>query len=262
MITASGTWNTIAGDRSPGGGEKGTSVLLPLRPASYAPRVLIAAGNSAAAQQSAEMIDLSAATPAWTSLPDLNVARPEQCTACLLPDGTVFIAGGVPGSPGPAEIFDPENPAQGWMRCADMSHIRGYHSSNILLADGSVLMGGDPSVGGTPTPHERYFPGYFSQPRPVIAGAPATVAHGAAFQVMTPNATSVGEVVLIRPGAVTHGWNQSQRFVGCAITGTAPGSVDVLAPPDGNVAPPGHYLLFIVDGARVPSIGRWIRVTP
>jgi FtsP/CotA-like multicopper oxidase with cupredoxin domain len=256
------TWNTIAGDRSPGGGEKGTSVLLPLRAPAYAPRVLIATGNSPAAQHSAEMIDLSAAAPAWTALPDLNVDRPEQCTACLLPDGKVFLAGGVPGAPGPAELFDPDNPQAGWLRCADMKHVRGYHSSNILLADGSVLMGGDPSGAGGPTPHERYFPGYFSQPRPVIAGAPATVAHGAAFQVQTPNATSIGEAVLIRPGAVTHGWNQSQRFVGCAITGTAAGSVDVLAPPDGNVAPPGHYLLFIVDAARVPSIGRWIRVTP
>lgn len=255
-------WSTIAGDRSPGGGEKGTSVFLPLRPPTYAPRVLIAAGNSLPAQQTAEMIDLSTAVPAWTALPNLNVTRPEQCTACLLPDGKVFIAGGVPGAPGPAEILDPENPNAGWLRCADMKHIRGYHSSNILLADGSVLMGGDPSAGGNPTPHERYFPGYFSQPRPIITAAPVMVAHGAAFTVQTPNATSIAEVVLIRPGAVTHGWNQSQRFVGCAITGTAAGSVDVLAPPDGNVAPPGYYLLFIVDGARVPSVGRWIHVTP
>ena len=255
-------WNTIAGDRSPGGGEKGTSVLLPLRPPTYAPRILIAAGNSPTAQQTTEIIDLSAVVPAWTALPNLNVARSEQCTTCLLPDGKVFIAGGVPGAPGPAEILDPENPNAGWLRCADMKYIRGYHSSNILLADGSVLMGGDPSAGGSPTPHERYFPGYFSQPRPLITGTPAAVAHGAAFTVQTPNATSIAEVVLIRPGAVTHGWNQSQRFVGCAITGTAGGSVDVLAPPDGNVAPPGHYLLFIVDGARIPSVGRWIRVTP
>jgi plastocyanin len=258
------TWTTIAGDRSPGGGETGTSVLLPLRPPNYAPRVLIAAGRPLAAQQSAEMIDLSAPVPAWTALPNLNQARPEQCTACLLPDGKVFIAGGVPGAPGAAEIFDPDDPAAGWLRCADMNHIRGYHSSNILLADGSVLMGGDSGGGGDGgnTPNDRYFPGYFSQPRPAITAAPATVAHGAPFTIQTPNATSIAEVVMIRPGAVTHGWNQTQRFVGCVITGTAAGSVDVLAPPDGNVAPPGHYLLFIIDGARVPSVGNWIRLTP
>src|SRR6266536_1606334 len=100
------------------------------------------------------------------------------------------------------------------------------------------------------------------QRRPTITAAPATIAHGAPFTIQTPNATSIAEVALIRPGAVTHGWNQTQRFVGCVITGTAAGSVDILTPPDGNVAPPGYYLLFIVDGARVPSVGNWIRVTP
>jgi len=67
-------------------------------------------------------------------------------------------------------------------------------------------------------------------------------------------------VILIRPGAVTHGFNQSQRFVGCTVTGAAGNTVTADAPPDGTVAPPGFYLLFIVDGSRVPSVGRWIRV--
>jgi hypothetical protein len=35
----------------------------------YAPRVLIAAGRPPAAQQSAEMIDLSAPVPAWNACP-------------------------------------------------------------------------------------------------------------------------------------------------------------------------------------------------
>jgi plastocyanin len=259
------SWTTIAGDRSPGGGEKGTSVLLPLRhDQNYAPHVLIAAGNTAAAEQSSEMIDLSAAVPAWTALPDLNEARPEQCTACLLPDSKVLIAGGVVGSPGPAEILDSKDPTAGWLRCGEMKYIRGYHSSNILLADGSVLMGGDSNGGGDGgnMPHERYFPTYFGQPRPAITGAPATVGHGVPLAIQTAEATSIAEVVMIKPGAVTHGWNQSQRLVTCEITGNAGGSVDVMTPPDGNVAPPGHYLLFIVDGARIPSLGRWIRLTP
>jgi len=66
---------------------------------------------------------------------------------------------------------------------------------------------------------------------------------------------------LLRPGAVTHGWNMSQRFVGCAVTGGGAASLQVDAPPDGNVASPGDYLLFIVNGGRVPSEGRWIRLT-
>jgi hypothetical protein len=78
----------------------------------------------------------------------------------------------------------------------------------------------------------------------------------------TPNAPAITEVVLIRPGAVTHGFNMSQRFIGCEITGGGATSVTAQSPPDGNVAPPGWYLLFIVDSARIPSTGAWIRLSP
>ena len=40
---------------------------------------------------------------------------------------------------GPAEIFDPRNPAAGWSQTVPTAHPRGYHSSAILLTDGSVL---------------------------------------------------------------------------------------------------------------------------
>jgi hypothetical protein len=53
----------------------------------------------------------------------------------------------------------------------------------------------------------------------------------------------------------------SQRFIGCEFTGAGAGALDVNAPPDGTIAPPGYYLLFIVDGNRVPSVGQWIRLT-
>jgi FtsP/CotA-like multicopper oxidase with cupredoxin domain len=254
-------WPTIAGNRSTGG-EKGTSVLLPLLPPNYEPRILIAGGNLAPAQQTAELMDLSAAVPAWTSLPNMNFPRPEQFTAVLLPDGTVMIAGGVftEADGGPTEIFDPNDAAAGWRLCPSMKCKRGYHSSNILLPDGSVLMGGDPAGGGGPTPHERYYPWYFTRPRPVITNSPATVNYGATFNVQTPDPSAITQVLLIRPGAVTHGFNMSQRCVGCEIPGLTGGSVRVKAPPDGNIAPPGHYLLFIINASRVPSEARWIRL--
>ena len=141
-----------------------------------------------------------------------------------------------------------------------MAHPRGYHSSAILLTDGSVLMGGDPpDATGQPTPHERFFPGYCFLPRPTIASAPATIGYGATVAVNTPDAPTIGEVVLMRPGAVTHGFNQTQRYVGCTFTPTA-GALTVTAPPDGNVAPPGFYMLFIVNGGGVPSVAHWIRL--
>ncbi|HZB44804.1 MAG TPA: galactose oxidase early set domain-containing protein, partial [Pyrinomonadaceae bacterium] len=156
------------------------------------------------------------------------------------------------------ETFDPEDPAAGFQAGPSMQHVRGYHSAALLLADGSVLVGGDP--GGDFTPHERYLPPYFFAARPTITGSPANIAYGAGFTVDTPEAVDIAEVVLMRPGAVTHAFNMSQRQVGCVIVSAAGNSVQATAPPDGNVAPPGYYLLFVVNGDRVPSEGVWLRL--
>lgn len=258
------SFTTIGGNRSTGG-EKGTSVMLILRPPDYKPIVIIAGGDTPTTEKTAERIDLSDPIPAWTSLPDLNVARPLQFTGVLLPDGRVFITGGVSGGPdgGPCEIYDPQNPADGWQLGPNMTYQRGYHSSMILLADGSVLAGGDPTAAdGNPTNHERYYPDYFTAPRPTIANAPATINYGAPFTIDTPQAATINEVILLRPGAVTHGFNMSQRGIECVISGAGAGTVDVQAPPNANLAPPGWHLLFILDGSRVPSVGRWIRLSP
>lgn len=260
---AAESFTTIHGDRSTGG-EKGTSILLMMRPPDYKPIVYIIGGNTAATQKTAEMIDLSAPAPVWSALPDLNVPRAQQFTATLLPDGRVFIAGGVSGGAdgGVSEIFDPRNPGAGWGMGPAMKYVRTYHSSFILLTDGSVLGGGDPMAAGVPTPHERFFPEYFDMLRPVISSAPATLNYGGAFTINTPNAADIAEVVLLRAGAVTHGFNMSQRGLELVISGVGAGAVTVEAPPQANLAPPGWYLLFILNSSRVPSLGRWVRVTP
>ena len=65
----------------------------------------------------------------------------------------------------------------------------------------------------------------------------------------------------MRPGAVAHGFNKSQRYVGCAITGATATTLSATALLDGNVLPPGYHLLFLVDHDRSPSLGAWIRLT-
>ena len=248
----------------------GTAVLLALRPPDYASRVLIAGGTSQGANwtaeetdplASAEWIDLSVVAASWQALPDMNVAR-RHVNSVLLPDGRVLILGGVelPPDGGPIEIFDPENPMSGFQLGPNMKYPRGYHSAVILLPDGSVIMGGDPN--GGVTPNERYLPSYFFKPRPQITVSPAVVAHGAGFSVDTFTPDVIAEVVLMSAGAVTHGFNQNQRYVGCAITGKTATAIHVTAPANGSIAPPGYYLLFIVDHDRVPSEGKWIRLTP
>lgn len=239
----------------------GTAVLLPLHPPNYEPRVMILGGSAVDARQTAEWIDLSVASPAWQALPNLNMAR-DKVNSVLLPDGRVIVAGGIETLPdgGPVEIFDPEDPASGFLIGPNMKHRRAYHSAAILLPDGSVIMGGDPN-GGT-TPNERYRPSYFFKPRPSITTSPATIAHGAPFSVETATPGAIAEVVLMRAGAVTHGFNQNQRYVGCMISGTSATAVNSTAPPSGTIAPPGYYLLFLVNTDRIPSEGRWIRLTP
>lgn len=214
----------------------GTAVLLPLKPPHYEPRIMNLGGSAADAQQTAEWIDLSVVTPVWQALPNLNVTR-DKVNAVLLPDGRVLVAGGIETLPdgGPAEIFDPEDPTSGFQLGPNMKHVRGYHSAALLLPDGSVLMGGDPNGGNTP--HERYLPAYFFKSRPAIGAAPSSIAYGAAFAVQTPTPAAIAEVVLMRPGAVTHGVNQNQRYVGCSIAGRTATQVQVTAPPDGRDDP-------------------------
>jgi len=257
-------WNfSIGVDR--GVNMDGTAVLLPLEPPDYRPRVLVAGGAPPVAQPSAEWIDLSAPSPAWTALPNLNVPR-DKLNSVILPDGRIFVAGGTPYSitdGGPAEIFDPEDPASGWQIGPSMKHPRRYHSAAILLADGSILMGGDTDGGrdGANLPNERYCPSYFYKTRPAIIAAPASVTFGTTFNVSADKPAAIAKAVLMRPGAVTHAFNQAQRYVGCAVAGASATDVQIVAPPNGNLAPPGWYLLFLVDHDRIPSTGVWIRLT-
>ena len=36
--------------------------------------------------------------------------------------------------------------------------------------------------------------------------------------------------------------------------------MQVIAPPDGNHAPPGYYMLFVVDSNGVPSMGEFVQI--
>jgi len=71
----------------------GTSVLLPLTPAnSYKPRVMIFGGGNPSTATT-EIIDLSAATPAWQYGPNMSQPR-IQMNATILPSGKVLLTGG------------------------------------------------------------------------------------------------------------------------------------------------------------------------
>jgi hypothetical protein len=51
-----------------------------------------------------------------------------------------------------------------------------------------------------------------------------------------------------------------QREVGLSFTAGS-GTLTVTAPPNGEIAPPGYYMLFLVNNAGVPSVADFVQVT-
>jgi len=52
-----------------------------------------------------------------------------------------------------------------------------------------------------------------------------------------------------------------QRLVAVNFTAGS-GVLNVTAPPDSNIAPPGYYMLFILNSSGIPSLAQFIQLTP
>jgi Galactose oxidase-like, Early set domain len=240
----------------------GVSVLLP--PGSD--RVMIAGGRAdTLVTETAEIIDLNDATPAWSYTAPMNFPRMHG-NAVILPDATVMVVGGQlsavehgdtlapPSTVYEPEIFDPLT--ETWSVMAPMTRPREYHSTAVLLPDATVLVGGSNSEFTS----EIFSPPYlFQGPRPTVEFAPAEIAYGTTFNVRFTSATSANTICLIRLTTVTHSVNTDQRYVHIA---DVDGSYDVaaLAPSGGAFAPPGYYMLFVVSADGVPSVASMIRL--
>ena len=107
---------------------------------------------------------------------------------------------------------------------------------------------------------EIFRPPYlFRGDRPTITSAPDAADHGSVITVGTPDAASITTVALMRNGSCTHSFNPDQRHVGLEITSRSDDELDLRMPPDGAVAPPGWYMLFLLrDG--VPSDAEFVRL--
>jgi hypothetical protein len=257
------TWSAVDGTNF-GTRDQGTSVLLPLKASNnYRPEVLIMGGSdgSVIATNTAERIDMGAPIPVWTNADNMHYAR-RHANSLLLPDGTVLVTGGTTYNNEPAdaiyaaEIYDPA--ANTFTEMASAQRPRIYHSTSLLLPDGRVLVGGTDGEMNA----EIYSPPYlFNGSRPTISGAPAAVAWGSAFQVTTPDAADITKVMLMKPSSVTHSVNMGQRAIQLGFTTQGSGALNVTAPPNGRVAPPGHYMMFIVNADGVPSVAGWVHVS-
>jgi hypothetical protein len=66
-------------------------------------------------------------------------------------------------------------------------------------------------------------------------------------------------VALVKAAAVTHSNNFDQRYVTCTFT-ISGGTLLVTSPPNANYAPPGWYMLFLLNSTGVPSVASWVQV--
>jgi len=240
-------------------------------------------GDDNASTATAERFDETDPTAGWTPAGPLVTARTNQNTK-LLPDGSMVTVGGGVGAAlwtatdaqRAVELWDPATDR--WRTGPAQQEFRAYHSTAVLLPDGRVLSAGD-DVNTSPDPvtgqprngnlvdtAEIYSPPYlFRGPRPRITAAPEQVTFGSTFTVRSrvpPGGRPVERAVLVAPSAVTHSVDMNQRHVELTVVRQAGRILRLQAPPDANAAPPGPYMLFLLDAEGVPSVARFVSVQP
>lgn len=92
----------------------------------------------------------------------------------------------------------------------------------------------------------------------MITAAPTRLAPGGTFTVSV-GASAISRVTLLRTGSVTHSFNNEQRFMEPPFTRSG-ATLTITAPANRRLAPPGHYLLFVLDAAGVPSLARIVAI--
>jgi len=223
-----------------------------------------------------------------TATGNMNTGR-WYSSAVQLPDGTVAAFSGAdrdevesPGTEIPVmqmELFDPATGK--WTVGATQKNPRTYHNTAVLLPDGRVLVGGHAPIPtmystsidlpGPFAPNHRdpsfeiYSPPYLSRgPRPTIVHADPSFGYGGVINVATPDAANVDHAVLVRNTALTHLVDGDQRTIELPVVQRGNGQIQVSAPPNSAVAPPGPYMLFLITknaaGQQVPSVSAQVFV--
>jgi hypothetical protein len=254
------------------------SVILP--PAQDQ-RVMICGGgplgpeDKTHAVDTVSIVDLNNPDPEY--LPAGRMALPRMhLNAVLLPDHTVFVSGGSlqqedqPLARLQAEVYDPATDR--WRLLAAAGVERLYHSTALLLPDGRVIAAGGNPHGGSqdvfepPDPDEEmrlevFSPPYlFRGPRPTITGAPTVWTYGQTVAIASPQAGGIRWASLIKNGATTHSFDSCQRLIDLDIQSQGGGTVQAVVTDNPNIAPPGWYMLFLIDTQGIPSVARWIQL--
>jgi hypothetical protein len=187
----------------------------------------------------------------------------------LLPNGKVLATGGISQAGNPRKdpyIWNPDSLTWG-AKLAQEPAPRGYHSTAVLLPDGRVL-----SAGGSDPTYQNtmaiYWPPYLFNAngsfahRPQITYACNTIAYGEKFKLTVADSADITTgACIIRPSAVTHSFNQDQRYLPLTMVRESGSqttfSITMVA--SDYEAPPGDYMLFVLKRG-VPSVAKWIRL--
>jgi fibronectin type 3 domain-containing protein len=138
---------------------------------------------------------------------------------------------------------------------------RGYHGVALLLPDGRVWTASDTaSRTDFELRTEIFSPDYFFQARPTISGTPSVGNYGGTISIPTPNGLSITKVSLVRLMATTHHYDANARLLWLQILSANSSSVTVSAPLNANLAPPGYYMIHVLNSAGVPSVSRIIKI--
>jgi hypothetical protein len=149
---------------------------------------------------------------------------------------------------------------------ASLDRRREYHTSAVLLPDARVVhAGGNCHDCSKEANLEVFSPPYLFNPdgtsarRPTVNNAPDRIRYGVPFTVEFGNVGAISRMSLIKLGQSTHSTNFDQRYVPLSYT-VSGRTLSVTAPANANIAPPGYYMLFLINGRGVPSLARIVKV--
>jgi hypothetical protein len=247
----------------------GTSFLLPLNnTVSERGKILVVGGSPTSGSQAtttAEIIDFNAGTstaPIVRFVASISKRR-KYLLPIILPDGKcVIFAGSEQGVSVPVyipEMFDAQT--ETWTSLAAASVPRVYHGVALLLADGRVWTAGStPNRATWELRIEIFAPAYYFEMRPAISGSPAVGDYGGTIVIPTLDALNINSVSLLRLGCTTHHYDTDIRLIWLQILDRSSNSITVSAPINPNIAPPGYYMIHILDTNNVPSAGKIIAI--
>lgn len=274
-----GTWRLSSRARPGGRGAAGvipnlgTSSLLPLRANDgewgYRNGSVLMAGGQQGSTQTDKIDVYDPVADQWRLQRSMGTMRAHPASV-VLPDGRVLILGGedfaTSAGLGRAQYVDPrDNFSVAW-GTAEYPEVRGYHNVAVLLPDGRVLFGsGNQNYTRGQLPSYRYYsPSYMFEPRPQLDLAPPVLNYAGYGWLTWSGSEPPAEAVLIGLGAMTHAFDMNQRYVQLPIlaSGTHEGlHYSIYATPaNRRIAPPGYYMLFILDSNRVPSVAKMVQL--